>query len=500
MASVLVFVFPAIVGLAGSVTSELVVMAMVSLFVVALTLPVVSPLGVLPSLRTARVGSVMAISFGIQFGLAPLLWLGEIPTWATVSATELLPAAHMVLLGWVVLSAGYYFATLISTSDPDNFLELSKCRNHNHTLRQRFSPSIQATIALLLLGILAKIYLLATGSFGFSRDVSQAVYNPSNLGLLINILGMGIDLAILLSFGQMMRCGSKSAWRVLAFSSLTIALLFGILSGTKAGFLLPLLAAIVGAAMNGGVVRLRWLVAILLFFVFVLTPFVSEFRKEARGGSGVAVTSVEGITGVFDEYATGVQNGDSAPFQFSLWRFNQLNQAAPVFELSPATVPFKSPQELVTGTLSLIIPRFIWADKPVYTPGLDITREYFNSDVLTASAITPFGDLFRHGGLVPLLAGSLFLGVLARAYDWAWQRFLWPMGGVISFLGMVPLLQMEGNFVEFAVEIPLVVLTALYVHLVLWFLRNRHHSGMLTTTIAANGQLRRGRGLGRLAE
>ena len=59
--------------------------------------------------------------------------------------------------------------------------------------------------------------------------------------------------------------------------------------------------------------------------------------------------------------------------------------------------------------------------------GLQLTQEYYDSNTVNAAAITPFGDLYRHGGWLPLAFGSVVLGLLARVIDNLWRALRWPL-------------------------------------------------------------------------
>ncbi|MCC6147940.1 MAG: hypothetical protein IT308_10275, partial [Anaerolineaceae bacterium] len=59
------------------------------------------------------------------------------------------------------------------------------------------------------------------------------------------------------------------------------------------------------------------------------------------------------------------------------------------------------------------IPRFIWPDKPIDI-SKDFARDYFNSNGLTAFAISTPADLYQHGGFIAVLFGLLIFGFLYR--------------------------------------------------------------------------------------
>jgi threonine/homoserine/homoserine lactone efflux protein len=66
-----------------------------------------------------------------------------------------------------------------------------------------------------------------------------------------------------------------------------------------------------------------------------------------------------------------------------------------------------------------LVPRAIWHDKPILATGYLFNQQYYDipSTVYTSSAITPVGDLYRHGGWIPVAVGMLLLGCGVRLLD-----------------------------------------------------------------------------------
>jgi hypothetical protein len=66
-----------------------------------------------------------------------------------------------------------------------------------------------------------------------------------------------------------------------------------------------------------------------------------------------------------------------------------------------------------------LIPRIVWPGKPILAVGYLMSQQYFDlpPDIYTSSNVTPEGDLYRHGGWVPLVAGMFLLGSGIRILD-----------------------------------------------------------------------------------
>ena len=66
-----------------------------------------------------------------------------------------------------------------------------------------------------------------------------------------------------------------------------------------------------------------------------------------------------------------------------------------------------------------MVPRALWAGKPIFMTGLQFSREYYElpPSAYTASADTMIGGYYWHGGWIPVLAGMLIFGSAVRLLD-----------------------------------------------------------------------------------
>jgi hypothetical protein len=65
------------------------------------------------------------------------------------------------------------------------------------------------------------------------------------------------------------------------------------------------------------------------------------------------------------------------------------------------------------------VPRALWPGKPILATGYQFGRQYFEvpATVYSSTTITPIGDLYRHGGWVPVIAGMFLFGCGIRLLD-----------------------------------------------------------------------------------
>jgi hypothetical protein len=104
---------------------------------------------------------------------------------------------------------------------------------------------------------------------------------------------------------------------------------------------------------------------------------------------------------------------------YLMQRMREIDSVAIVMQRTPGQIPYSSPVQLVEGPLVDLVPRALWPSKPILATGYEFGQEYYElpSSLVTASAITPIGDLYRHGGWIPVIAGMCLLGCAIRLLD-----------------------------------------------------------------------------------
>jgi hypothetical protein len=86
---------------------------------------------------------------------------------------------------------------------------------------------------------------------------------------------------------------------------------------------------------------------------------------------------------------------------------------------TPSDIAYRPVTELLEAPLLGLVPRAVWPGKPVLATGYQFSRQYYRlaPSQYTSSAITPEGDLWRHGGWLVLIAGMLLFGAGVRILD-----------------------------------------------------------------------------------
>jgi hypothetical protein len=144
-----------------------------------------------------------------------------------------------------------------------------------------------------------------------------------------------------------------------------------------------------------------------------------------------------------------------------------IDSVAITIQLTPETIPYRSPAEFASAPVVGLIPRAVWPDKPVLVTGYEFSQDYYgtSSDMYTSAGITPLGDLYRHGGPLTVLVGMLLLGMGARLFDSLFRPELDPRA-ICFLLAFLPML-LRADVYNMIVGIPSgIVLAAVGAHLI----------------------------------
>ncbi len=155
----------------------------------------------------------------------------------------------------------------------------------------------------------------------------------------------------------------------------------------------------------------------------IVVPVTTSYREVVRSGNSTLspASAVETLPSILSDvagprmWANSIQASSASLFM----RLRHIDSVAIVYQRTPSTVPYRSTLELAMAPAIGLIPRAVWPSKPVLATGYDFGRTYYGQSTTTysSSAVTPMADLYRHGGWVVLLLGSLLLGSWCRALD-----------------------------------------------------------------------------------
>jgi hypothetical protein len=200
-------------------------------------------------------------------------------------------------------------------------------------------------------------------------------------------------------------------------------LAFGAAAGGKQNFVIAVLAVAVPFSAARRRLPMAALVALVVIFLFVVIPFNQAYRHTARGGSSTlsvsqALTVAPRILDqtVTDHNPVTVVSGSLI---YLLGRIREIDAPAIILQRTPGQINFISPMQLLEAPAVGFVPRALWPGKPILATGYQVGQEYYGlpSTVINSAAITPAGDLYRHGGWIPVVAGMFLFGCGVRLLD-----------------------------------------------------------------------------------
>ena len=369
-------------------------------------------------------GSWSLLWYGTAFGLATLTWVQpQTGTSAQISLSNVLRALWLVAVGMTLWAIGYFIG-------PGRGARRFGKRV-NATLSLRFTAEVRSPLAPWILygiGTTARITsAVTTGLFGYVGDAQSAVTTASGYQQLLNDLGLCAPLAVAAAALQVYRERAPAA-RVTLIVLFLAEIAFGAASGNKQGFIITILAVAIPFTaarrrQHKGLLASTGLAVTALAFLLLVIPFNQSYRGAARSEAGTLSTrqALEAAPSILGQ-TIGTGNPGrviSSSTSLLLTRIREIDGPAIILERTPAQIGFVSPVRLIQAPVATLVPRAVWPDKPILASGYEFSQTYYQlpPTAYTSSAITPVGDLYRHGGWIPVIMGMFLLGCGVRFLD-----------------------------------------------------------------------------------
>jgi hypothetical protein len=342
-------------------------------------------------------------------------------------APFLLPALALATLGFLCFLVGYAFFFRTTAPSPVG----------------HFSP--KSVLVYLLPG--------AAGALGISVQRLQAH------GML-NDQGISASISFIQQFGALFYFGWFLAWYMFWAKRLRRAIAIPLLATMCA------LAAVVlyftfggkGIAVTVlGVPALAYyevkrrlpvksILVIALIFVFLIFPLYNTFR---RFDSNLDMT--RRVDRTLDLASTWDSNQylDASIFAF-LKRISLATSVAAIVSDTGRWVDYCYGETLILTPISILIPRFVWPDKPNIATGMEFAETFRLKGAMdrqTYIAISMVGDFYWNFSLPGVVVGMWLLGM---GYRWYYQRYgagsgFDPIRKSIYFTLLPTALAFEGN-------------------------------------------------------
>lgn len=212
----------------------------------------------------------------------------------------------------------------------------------------------------------------------------------------------------------------------------------GLILLTKQGVLLPLI--FLGLAVlfeRISVARLAVVAGLLVFSFSILQPMVAYARNMVS--IELALDPIERVAHMADYLAGDANESNADEVQVDFLRFGHTHVAAFIIDRYDRGTP----SDELANSLTALVPRIVWPDKPVVTQGAADLYFLVSGREGSALAATTFADLYWNGGwiaalLLPFIWGGLmFIGTreslrIVRQRDW----FMMPFVLLVFMIGL----------------------------------------------------------------
>jgi hypothetical protein len=407
-----------------------------------------------------RFGSWTLLCYCVTYGVATLTWAQPQAGLAEeISVSSVLRALWLVAVGTTLWALGYFagpgrparrFGTKVMAA-----------------LDLRFTPEVRSPLApwiLYAIGTAASVATAATtGRFGYLGNTQSATTTASGYQQILNDLSYCTPLAVAAAALQVYRERVPGA-------RVTLAVLFlaeiatGAAAGGKQSYIVAVLAVAIPFTtarrrVRTGPVAFMALGLAGLVFLLVVIPFNHTYRSTVHSTSGSLSIrqAFDAAPGVLGQVA-GSGNAEvlSSSAAYVLGRIREIDNPAIIMQRTPAEIGFVSPAQLIETPAEALIPRAVWPGKPILDVGYEFSVEYYEVSAadITYSATTPVGDLYMHGGWIPVIAGMFLIGCLARLFDDVMDVHGSPQCIFLFLLLYTLLVAQEENWTQLIANIP----------------------------------------------
>ena len=286
------------------------------------------------------------------------------------------------------------------------------------TVRSKFTPWLMYAV-----GVAARVATVATtGRFGYVGGVSSAVSTATGYQQFLSAFSLFAPLAVSAAALQVYRervPGTRITLAVLFLADSSL----GRQPGGKENFVITILAVVIPISVSRRRLPKAAVFGSVLFFLIIVIPFNQAYRNAARSGSATlsASQAMSEAPGIFRQTMTSESFVTSVPdsLTYLLQRIREIDSPSIILQRTPGQIPFNSPAQLIEAPVLDMVPRALWSGKPILATGYQLSQQYYGlpSTLYTASSITPIGDLYRHGGWIPVIAGMFVFGCGVRLLD-----------------------------------------------------------------------------------
>lgn len=272
---------------------------------------------------------------------------------------------------------------------------------------------------IYLAGVASRLGLIALDRFAFlTSDLQAAVSTSSPINSVLSGLAYLATVGFFMLAYRSFKYPSRLQTCLLTAFTI-VEMSFGLLSGLRSEVILRFVALGLIYFIVRGRIPLR-IVVIAVLSVIVLTPFIDTYRTEVRENNDTKLTTNQAMQIIPETLATTVSEIEptdliGAPNDFITQRLRFIDEIAIVVQRTPDEFPYIDATDSLVEAAGVFVPRVVWADKPIYTIGLQYARDYWNQPEASISSRSPgfLGESYLRGGwvgvlaLMPLLGGAM---------------------------------------------------------------------------------------------
>ena len=337
--------------------------------------------------------------------------------------------------------------------------------------RKSFRLNYLVIVALVLGGILARLYAIKIGIFGYSQTPEQVI-EYSKISQIINYIEILTQIcltAVALAYFSDVK---NLKTLVLLILIIMVQIFFGILSGMKSNVVMPALILFVSYLVVNNRVNKALLLAsgILIFVAYMIIQPFRDFRNMDRNYQSDPSYIINTVVDAYNYkgyLTTGEQNTESIFYSF-ISRMNYITDASRAIEYKDQIGLMESDPDfadrLYTTPFQALIPRAVWTSKPEENIGNWFNTKVWNRPIGTSVAMSPFGFLYFAGGYTFVVLFFFIFGIMQKLL----LNFLkfGPGGAIIfiSLLSSVVLLNSSVNsiFVSWIRNLPILIILQHY--------------------------------------
>lgn len=364
-----------------------------------------------------KIGSWSLLWVAVTFGLATITWVGpQSGDAAQIELSSVFRALWLMAAAMTAFTCGYCAGPrAMAEHHIGRFLAIQQ-RRFSGNIRSPWVPW-----ALFLIGTAMQVALaVSTGRFGYVGDAAAATTTAPGYEQLLAVVTYLAPLSV--------AAAAARAYQIKGFQEkFTVIFLFiaevtiGAVSGVKQGYLVAILAVLAPRVTARRRMPVGAIAVAIVVFMLVVIPFNEAYRSDARGSTMLSTSqAITAAPGIFDEVLSGASPSVIASSgTYIAQRIREIDSPAIIIQRTPGQIPYSSPVQLVVAPIIDMIPRELWPGKPILAVSYDFSQQYFElpPTAYTSTAITPEGDLYRHGGLIFVLAGMCLLGWGVRILD-----------------------------------------------------------------------------------